>query len=76
MYPLIYFLLGIVFIQVVLPILTSATDFILTWLEVRKLSLSVKAAEYNNEIILKEAPPAHQIGFTYTPQEEEEDDYD
>ena len=76
MYPLIYFLLGIVFIQVVLPILTSATDFILTWLEVRKLSLSVEAAEYNNEIMLKEAPPAHQIGFTYTPQEEEEDDYD
>lgn len=75
MFPLIYFLLGVLFIQVILPLLTSITDLYIARIEMKKLELSVKAAEYNNKIAYGEAPPAHQIGFTYTP-EEEEDDYD
>ena len=73
MLALIYFILGILFIQIVLPILSSFTDLLLTWVEVKKLKLSIKAQEINQQIALGEAPPAHQIGFTYTPQEEEDE---
>ena len=67
MLALIYFILGILFIQIALPILSSFTDLLLTWIEVKKLKLSIKAQEFNQQIALGEAPPAHQIGFTYTP---------
>ena len=58
MLPLIYFIFGILFIQIILPILTSITDFFLTRIEVKKLEMSVKASEYNNKIAYGEAPPA------------------
>jgi uncharacterized membrane protein len=67
MFPILYFILGILFIQIVLPILTSITDLYLTKIEVKKLEMSVKASEYNNKIAYGEAPPAPYIGFTYTP---------
>ena len=67
MLALIYFILGILFIQIALPILSSFTDLLLTWIEVKKLKLSAKAQEINQQIAIREAPPAHQIGFTYTP---------
>lgn len=73
MNSLIIFLLGIIFAQAIQPILSSFTDLFLTWIEVYKLKMSVRASEYNKQIISNETPPAHQIGFTYTPQEEEDD---
>ena len=58
MFPFLYFILGILFIQIILPILTSITDLLLTKIEVKKLEMSVKASEYNNKIAYGEAPPA------------------
>lgn len=73
MFPLLYFILGIIFIQIIMPIAGSLTDWLLTYIEVQKLKLSVKVSDYNQEIAQREAPPAHQIGFCYNAPEEEDD---
>ena len=40
MFPLIYVMIGIIFIQIIFPILSSLSDLVLTWLEVKKLKLT------------------------------------
>lgn len=74
MFPLIYFIIGIIFIQIIMPILSSFTDLLLTQIEVWKLELSLKGQEITHTMTLNEAPPAHQIGFSIDPQEEDEYD--
>ncbi len=76
MFPLIYVMIGIIFIQIIFPILSSLSDLVLTWLEVKKLKLTAQAQKINQKLALEEMPPAHQIGFIYTEPEEEDDEDD
>lgn len=76
MLPLIYFIVGIIFIQIIMPILGSFTDLLLTLIEVKKLELSLKGQKTSQELTYGEMPPAHQIGFSINSQEEDEYDED
>lgn len=70
------FLLGILFICVVLPICESITSTICVGIEVIKAKCSVKITEYNSKISQLDGPVAHPIGFHYTPVEEEDEEYE
>lgn len=75
-----YFILGILFIQIILPIIDEVFAVLLTYLEVLKGKASYKVAKYNVEIqkLGEEEEIAHNvIGFaipTDENQEEEEDE--
>ena len=68
---MINFLLGILFICVVLPICESITSTICVGIEVIKAKFSVKITEYNSKISQLDGPMAHPIGFQYTSIEED-----
>lgn len=81
--PLVYFLLGIVFIELLLPILNKASEVIITWLEtheakygecINNANLRMKKATLE----LEDEKPSRMIGFTYSDDEDliEEEDED
>lgn len=71
---MINFLLGVLFICVILPICESITSTICVGIEVIKAKFSVKITKCNSEISqLDSQPIAHPIGFHYTPTEEDEE---
>lgn len=75
---LIVFLCGIIFINIIYPILDSVTGLFMTWLESLKMKCSVKMAEYQKQIndIAEEIDTSsgctHAIGFCAPTEEEEE----
>lgn len=73
MNPLIYFICGIVFVVLIMPILQGFSDFIYTKFEVYKSNMSVKITENNFKIsklnMELEPQSTHAIGFHV------EDDY-
>jgi uncharacterized membrane protein len=71
---LFYFLLGYASACFFIPILTTASELILTALELLKSYLNIPLVK-NNEAIQAE-PPVHQIGFHYSKEEEYEDEED
>lgn len=74
---LLYFLLGIIFIDCVLPLLEGVTGCICTRMEQYKAKLAVKINEYNMEIEKMAEPPmasGQPIGFHCEAIEEEYDD--
>ena len=85
MFPLIYFIAGILFVRIVMPILDQITSWIITAIDKRKGKIAVTLTEYEKEIkdiVGGDAPVTRQIGFvvndpseydTESPEEEEED---
>lgn len=85
MMPLIYFLLGILFSQFVWPLLEGLLDIILAYMSRKKLKITAKSVEIEqqiNEIVNGEEPQIvnRQIGFVvenpddYKTEEDEEDE--
>ena len=85
MMPLIYFLLGILFSQFVWPLLEGLLDIILAYMSRKKLKITAKSVEIEqqiNEIVNGEEPQFvnRQIGFVvenpddYKTEEEDEED--
>lgn len=74
------FLIGGLFLYILLPILESIMSAICTVIEVFKAKCSVKITEYNSKISqinsTIDSPVAHPIGFQYTPVEEEDEEYE
>ena len=73
------FLMGGLFLYILLPILESIMSAICTVIEVFKAKCSVKITEYNSKISqinsAIDGPVAHPIGFQYTPVEGEDEEY-
>lgn len=67
-YTIIAFLLGIAFVQWIIPFLDGITNVFLTWLEVKKGALAVKITEYQKQTTeIKEEcqqTKTSAIGFT------------
>jgi hypothetical protein len=85
MFPLIYFVAGILFVRCVLPLLDNLISWFVTYIEKKKGKIAVTLTEYEKEIgdIVGEndAPVTRQIGFVVddpseydTEEEEEEED--
>ena len=74
------FLMGGLFLYILLPILESIMSAICTVIEVFKAKCSVKITEYNSKISqinsTIDGPVTHPIGFQYIPVEEEDEDYE
>ena len=74
-----YFLIGILFVTVIMPILEQVTQIILTLLELIKGKLMVPITKINcdiNKISEGEAPKNRSIGFTAAFGVEESEDYE
>lgn len=78
---LIFFILGIIFIELIIPVIEALTIVIVTALEVAKGKLNMIISNYNIRIqkMAEELEPenTHAIGFIVQnnePEEEEEDE--
>ena len=76
---IIYFILGILFYMIIIPILETLTTLFATSLEIPKGKLSLKITKLNDELskVGDEPQVTHAIGFRYEPEEDfekEEDD--
>ena len=76
---MIHFILGGLFLYILLPILESGMSAICTRIEQYKAKCGLKIAEYNSKIAQinmgEEQAASHLIGFQYTPLEEEDEEY-
>ena len=79
---LIFFILGIIFIELIIPVIEDLTIVIVTALEVAKGKLNMTISNYNIQIqkMAEELEPenTHAIGFVVQnnePEEEEEDEW-
>ena len=79
---LIFFILGIIFIELIIPVIEALTIVIVTALEVAKGKLNMTISNYNIQIqkMAEELEPenTHAIGFVVQnnePEEEEEDEW-
>lgn len=74
------FLMGGIFLYIILPILESFMSAICTVFEVFKAKCSVKITEYNSKIaqinLQDDNPVTRSIGFQYIPPEEDEENYE
>lgn len=74
---LVYFLLGIIFSTIILPIVESFCGLLFAWVEAKKATYGEIVNESNirmqKRAMEAEAPAIHPIGFTLTNSEEEED---
>lgn len=75
---LIFFILGIIFIELIIPVIEALTIVIVTALEVAKGKLNMIISNYNIRIqkMAEELEPenTHAIGFVVQNNEEEEDE--
>lgn len=71
---LLYFILGILLIQVGFPLLDGLTSLLLSMLEAAKGYFSLQVAEYNArmKVLYEEEKPKNIIGFTYEGEDDEE----
>lgn len=73
---LLYFILGVLFIEVGLPIVEAIVTLILTWIEVAKGSASLKIAHMSADVakiqedLEKDDTPKYAIGFRMPEAEE------
>ena len=70
---MINFILGIIFVIMIIPIAERITQVILTLFELWKSNIAIKITK-NNEIL--EPKSTHIIGFCAPPEEEEDEDDD
>lgn len=71
---LLYFILGILLVQIGFPLLDGLTSLLLSMLEAAKGYFSLKVAEYNTRMraLCEEEKPKNLIGFTYEEDSDEE----
>lgn len=71
-----YFIIGILFIDIIIPILENLTSCIITKLEVYKAKYALKITEINNSIedITSQSETCQSIGFSMPGTEEEYND--
>jgi divalent metal cation (Fe/Co/Zn/Cd) transporter len=71
---LLYFILGILLVQVGFPLLDGLTGLLLSILEAAKGYFSLKVTKYNTHIraLCEEEKPKNLIGFTYEEEPDEE----
>ena len=73
---LLYFILGILFIEIGVPIVEAVVTLILTWIEAAKGSASLKIAQISADVakiqekLEKDDTSKHIIGFTMPEVEE------
>lgn len=78
---LLYFILGIIFIHVIIPLVDSILELIVTWLESKKSCYGLKIAKTNLEIqhivdnSENNCDNSHAIGFRVANECEEEEEY-
>lgn len=68
------FILGIIFIIMVIPISESITSLILTFIEALKSELGAWIAKNNQKVEKNSAQPQRLIGFAISEEEEVEND--
>ena len=75
---LLYFILGIVFVQYFIPLVDSFSSLLFTWIESKKVGLSeminnanIKMRRASTE---EDCPTMNQIGFCIPDDESEEED--
>lgn len=78
MMELLYFILGIIFVQYIIPTLDSFIALLLTWIETKKAGLNEIINDANIKIrqasaSAEEVPEMRQIGF-YLPDETTEEE--
>lgn len=79
---LLYFILGILFVQVFIPIIDGISAWFLTWVEAKKAKQSSIINDANIKMrkaaaSAEEDPPRRQIGFRMPDAEElEEEEYE
>lgn len=73
-----YFIFGILFIDVIVPLLENMTACIITRMEQYKAKCALKITKINNEIEdIQDPPPTRQVvGFHMPSPEEFEEEYD
>lgn len=71
---LLYFILGIVFYGLTMPILESICALIVTFFEYLKGKLTVKMMKMQSEVDKMSEPPEHAIGFEWVADEEESEE--
>lgn len=76
---LLFFILGIVFVQYCIPLLDGFAAWLLTWVEAKKSKQSELVNQSNINMrqaadAANEPPPHRTIGFTVPENEEKEDD--
>ena len=71
-----YFILAILLIYVIVPVLEGITSLLLTMIETAKGYFGVQIAKYNNSIhnMPEENSYTHSIGFSYSTNEEEDEE--
>lgn len=76
MEPLIYFLLGILFVEVAIPLIEALITIPIAWIEVLKGYATVKVSQLNLQIQQMELPETsnHVIGFEIPSEEDDEND--
>ena len=65
------FLLGIIFVMVIIPMLQSIGDIVLTLGEAIKSKITISIAKSNVKINEASSGGSYAIGFQYEPQEED-----
>ena len=78
---LMYFILGILFVQYVIPLLDGITTWFLAWVEAKKSKQSVIINDVNIQMrqaaeAAEQDPPRRQIGFCVDDAEDQEDEED
>lgn len=78
---LLYFFIGVIFIELVIPILESLATLVVTVLEAlsTKIAVSVAKSKISIQKICEDAEPketANAIGFVYHAPEEKDDYYE
>ena len=68
---LLYFILGIVFIYIVIPLIDSLLAIISTWAEYQNYKIAVKCIKIKKQYGIQvsqeqDQSPSNPIGFTYT----------
>lgn len=71
---LLYFILGIAFYGLAMPILESIVSLIVTWFEYLKGKITLKMVQMQEKADKMSAPPEHAIGFEWFPDVEEEEE--
>ena len=70
MYPLIYFVLGILFVDIILPILENLAVIIKVKVDEVKAKNNIKIAQYENQLAEMQKQKKKPIGFKVESEEE------
>lgn len=74
---LLYFLLGVFFIDIVLPMLESVVGLFCMFIEQQKAKINLNITKYQTAMMeCEKDSTSHPMGFHFIPKEEDDEDYD